>query len=364
MTEQKQAAISQPLEERVFYVATNFHSGRIPEHLDELTPAFTNMTFPGNVTLGFRGLFWTAFTRLFRQTFLARPEVEFAGLNWRISSVCLFEVYSERFPVLEDRQTRYILLVAAKPDRDISVKELNAHTFAQGMNEQAFIKGFFQNLATCPSLDWLDTFKHDRDFPARIQFTFRGRLELQDTGSALAGFYFLAQLLIWQAQREIAQIDVSLVRSSAQPSIRNALSARQKLIEIERLFLTKNISNDSSLKAFASNARKRLRLRMSFDGLMQLNEAIERFHLSASALRQERQTRRLTLIATAVAILGIPISFVSMMMAISDTNFVVRHGILALSEPSLGQTLALLSGGAVLATLVIALFVWIFTARR
>jgi hypothetical protein len=353
-----------PASQRVFYIASNFHDAEVPDSIDELNPQVTGMRFPDKVTLGFRGLFWRAFDRLYRQPIMSRPEIEFLGLKWRISSVYLLEVAAHRFPVLNDRQTRFILLVAAQPDTEITSEQLVDHAFASGFDEQAFSRGFLDALAKVTEMNWISTLSHDRQFPGRNQFTFDGRVERPDTASALTGFYFLAQLLIWQSQREIAQLDISLGSAQKRKSIRNALSTRQKVIEIERLFLTKNITNDTSLKAFALRIRKHLRLRTSFDGLLPLNEAIERFHLSASALRQERQAHRLTLIATALAVVGIPISFVSMMMAVSDKSFVVEQGFAAIPDHQVGHTLAVLVGGAGLATLGIALVVWLLTGRR
>ena len=347
---------------RVFYLASNFHEFDPPKHAKVITAESSDYSFPENVTLGLRGTFWNVFEAVISPE-VTPFEIELLGYKWTVDNLIVLDVREDRFPLVDGKQTRYVCLFEVHSDLPES-KTIDTLSVEQKLSEQQFVKQLFTAIRSVDGYEWLSSLKHERGLPARFQEEFKGNIDLAETAAALAGFFFLGNLLLWQSQREHSNLDLSEAGRSYRRNVSKLLETRRKLINIERWILTKNISNDPQIKQFAREIKGSLGLVRKYDGLLPLNESIEGHYVSASTLRQERYTKRISTLATVFALIGIPISFLSMLLALSTTSPVVENGPSLFANIGVLRFLLIFGVPSLIVTFFIGVVVAIITHRR
>jgi hypothetical protein len=95
---------------------------------------------------------------------------------------------------------------------------------------------------------------------------------------------------------------------------------------VQRYFLTKNISNAKYTEALAKKIRTELEIETKMDGFLSLNESIEQLLNTTDQLRADRKATILNVIVFVIAATGLPISLMSMLLAINDQTIVIRNG--------------------------------------
>ncbi len=340
------------------YVATNFHTGVVPR--TGLVHRKAEFTIPATATLGFKGVFWSVFDEVFTKDDIG-IDVRIGGTVCRVESVEIFVVKHLNFPCITDVQTRYLVLIAMETDTEDAGSTINNNMFSSGLNEQGFVKEVLDTVSANPGLEWIKSFRHDRDFPARLLYSHDGAVPAN--ASAYAAFYFFGNLLLWQVERELSYLDIRFKGDAIHDISKNMLKIEQKIANLNRWTLTVNISNDPAVKAFTAEIRKKLGLKNKFDRLPALTEYINNYLTRATGIRRDKYTQRLATAASVIALLGIPIGFIAMVLAINPASIIVSDGMAALLSLSLLMSLGPLGIVALIAALLIAVLMSVLIDR-
>lgn len=349
---------------RTFFFGSNFHEIRNISTFNGQLDTIDLLEKPDTVTLGFRGVFNKVFAAAYR-VHCDVLEIEFLGIVWAVKSTYIFRVNRTHFPTQGERQTKYLCLFELETDALEEDQSPNDRATELGINEQTFIAELFSDLSKHEAYSWLKNLHHDRGWFARLSAEeFIGSRNNEFDPIALTAFYYLGLLLIWQVQRELANIDITFGGKKYPSIIKSTLEIRKKLLNIERWILTKNVTNNSSLKQYCSLVKSRLGLEEKYEKLLPLNESIEKITISAATANQERHAKKLTVSASVLAILGIPIAFLTLLLTFSPSNTILRDGPALLIKDPVASFFIIYGLPVVIITILIAIIVWLLMDRE
>lgn len=300
-----------------YLVATNYHTVRLPPNWTSSAAGFDWRDFPRNVVLGFRAIFWRVFTAVYHRE--VEGQLTLAGRDWRLRSLAILESKGagERLGLPDDDT---VLVVSMLIEIDASAAEVNLASEIQkaGLNEQQFVDLVIAGLADDPGLEWLGTLKHERNFPGRFILKHKPAYGKTVDTLAMFAFHYFGLLLYWQIARDQVLIDLSNDPSKIGRNGAALLTLRKRIINLDRFFLSASLSNHSGVKALARDAKSGQKIRERFRRLPEINERIEKYFEIAAQLSAQRDQRLLNVIVFLIAILGLPVSVMSMMLAISS----------------------------------------------
>lgn len=349
---------------RTFFIGSNFHELRNLEALNTQLNQIDLLKNPAYVTLGFRGVFNKVFSAAFKIE-CEQKEIQFLEISWTINSVYLFRVHRGHFPIQEGRQTKYLCLFELETDGLNHDESPNDRATKLGINEQGFISELFSELTNYDTYDWLKSLRHDRGWFARLSAEeFEEPRENEFDPIALTAFYYFGLLLIWQVQRELANIDITFGGKKYPSIIKSTLEIRKKILNIERWILTQNITNNAALKKYCVSIKTRLGLARKYENLLPLNESIEKITTSAANANQERHAKKLTVSASVLAILGIPIAFLTLLLTFSPSNTILKDGPALLIKGPVASFFVLYGVPVIVITALIAVIVWLVMDRE
>lgn len=336
-----------------FFIGSNFHSAS-NLHAATADPAANDpLASPPNVVLGFRTIFWSVFTRVLEVAKPSEP-IDWFEKKWRIESIFIFESAQADDRLGTEDENHLILVIEIIPVDGGDQLNLNDEMFRRGLTEQQFVRDLVQAITLVDKTGVLASLTHDRDLPARFYFSTAGNLGNRLQANALFAFKFFCQLLLWQIERE--QISQRITDDIAElgPSMEKLLTIRKKLINIERLFFTRSISNNREAKLLVHQLRERLQLNAKFTRLPAINESLERYYDLRSQLELQRQSESLNHTALAIAGLGLPISVMSMLLAIDLKAPVLTSPDSLFSVPQIQLFLVLSAAGSIIALILLA----------
>ena len=304
-----------------FLVAANYHKVSLPEDWKASGAQFDPLAFPAGVVLGFRAIFWKAFTAVYSRP--VEGQLMLAGNTWSLKALVLLESRDacSRLGLGDDN----LVVAALRIECDALPAEydLNGAIFAAGMNEQAFLAAVVAGLADDPGLHWLNSLKHERDLPGRYIFRHDPGYGTGAETLAMFAFHYLGLLIFWQVARDQVEIALSSDPLMMERSSADLLSLRKRIINLDRLFLTSSVSNHPELGPLSKACRERLQIERRFLRLPELNERIEKYFEIVGQFAVQREQRMLNAIVLVIALLGLPVSVMSMMLAMSTQAEVV-----------------------------------------
>lgn len=304
-----------------FLVAANYHRVDLPDDWKTAEAQFRPLEFPAGVVLGFRAIFWKAFTAVHSRS--VSGELVLVGHRWLLREMVILESREARRRLgLNDDD---LVFVAMRIDCEGAPADydLNAAIFRAGMNEQAFVAAIIAGLSGQPGLHWFNTLKHDRDFPGRYILKHKEGYGTGPDVLAMLAFHYFGLLILWQVARDQIDITLSPDRLSMDRNGADLLALRERIINLDRLFLTSSISNHPQLRALSRDCRERQNIRERFTRLPELNERIEKYFEIVGQFAVQREQRMLNAIVLVIALLGLPVSVMSMMLAMSTQAEVV-----------------------------------------
>ena len=349
---------------RTFFVGSNFHELKKLQAQNAYLERIELSEKPVNVTLGFRGVFNKVFSAAYRVK-CHQEEISFLGLSWNVKSAYLFRVHRSHFPIQEGRQTKYLCIFEIETAELDEGESPNKRATKLGLNEQGFISALFKELKNHDTHDWVKDLHHDRGWFSRFSAEeFTGDRKDEFDPIALTAFYFFGLLLIWQVQRELANIDITFGGKKYPAIIKSTLEIRKTILNIERWILTQNISNNAPLKQYCSSIKNRLGLEQKYERLLPLNESIEKITTSAANANQERHAKKLTVSASVLAILGIPIAFLTLLLTFSPSNTILKDGPALLVKDPVASFFVIYGLPVIVITALIAIIVWLLMDRE
>jgi hypothetical protein len=283
---------------------------------------------PRKVTLGFRNIFWETFSEIL-EVDQFNLEIEWLSEKWTLRSIWIgISVDVELTYSLDDKRNVFVFFeLVSATGRDSSY--INRATFSLGLNEQTSMAALFEEICKfgkCNSL--LDSLSHDRDFPGRFIHTPKHEVTESVDFVCILLFYSYSLLFIWQINRFQAAIKINAETHEALHQLSEVLRVRASIINVERYFLTTNVTNDPALKQNARDLRSSFALREKFDGYLALNESIEKYIATASQLASERRSRRVTYFVFLFALVSVPLALVQALLSYNGSALFVQQGIL------------------------------------
>lgn len=280
-------------------------------------------TFPANVTLGFRGTFWKIFSDLY-EIFSGEHKFTWLDSEWTLRrAFILRSVKPDVQLYLEDRAHVFVALHIVSADGKDG-EWINAQAFERGLTEQQLLHSLYQAVGDANNLAQVKTATHRRNLPARFLFPVEDA-EMNATAVSLLCFYTLAQLIVWQIDRDHASIELRPDPNDINRKLIAVLRNRARIINVRRYFLTKNITNDKANARITALGRSHINLKAKFDGFIETNDLIEKFFLASSQIRQNRSTKILNITALFIAIIGLPTAVMSMLIALQDNTLIVKN---------------------------------------
>jgi hypothetical protein len=289
--------------------------------------------FPQNVTLGFRNNFWRVFASLtgYDQD---DHEFEWLGRQWKLVSFWVADSSNVDFASYLDEQRNVFVIFVIKPlytDRHVPIRRL---IFDCGLDEQSAIRALVEAFRGRPHHGFLRVFRHNLELNGLFTWTTPSQLVSIPTAIAFFSFYSFCLLMIWKLAREQTHINIAVEKNDLQRQLRTVLRMRSQIINVERYFLTQNISNDRLTNLIARDIRDRFGLADKFNRFLPLNESIERHLQTAIQMRADLKSTMLNFIALSSAI-GLPVSFLSMLFTFSPESAVIKAGSMLILVDSL-----------------------------
>jgi hypothetical protein len=164
--------------------------------------------------------------------------------------------------------------------------------------------------------------------------------------------------MTWKISRDQTSINLKIEDREFRDNMLSVLHIRSQIINVERYFLTKNISNDPKIKSMSRSIKDRFRIQKKLDGFLPLNEAMERHLTTAAQLRTDSKISTLNVTAFIIALLGLPIAAMSMLLAISGENLALTEGLGLLADKSIIILAASVSIFTVIAIFLLAIVIY------
>ena len=143
------------------------------------------------------------------------------------------------------------------------------------------------------------------------------------------------------------------LQSNSPAFIGDVLRIRGRIINLDRYFLTKNISNEREVLAVAKDIRKSFALVEKQSRFLPLADAMEKHILTASQIRADINSRRLNAIVLISAVVALPLSLMSMLLAYNpDAVPILKDGMATLSK---GDAVTFFAATSALALAIISL---------
>jgi hypothetical protein len=317
--------VTENLDAKVLYVGSNYHSYLERRPLSTQNVRSSRDHFPNAVTLGYRDVFWRVFSEV-AQHFDQEVDIAWLGVDWTLSSIWVVESREVAF-AKDGADPSDVLLVLCLRPRHGAMPNVRELAFSQGLTEQQAVAAL---LAACsnPSTDtFLASFRHSRQMNALFLWTSAPSRTPVATSVALFCFYSFALLMIWKVGREQAAIQLTPGSHAYRQQLTALIRLRSLIIDIERLLLTRNISNDPEVVRLAASLRDQFQLRQKLNDLLPMNEAIQRHLDSLAQLRADEKSAVLNLVAFVIAAVGLPVAVMSMLLALNEAAPVVGLGI-------------------------------------
>lgn len=339
-------------------LGSNFHHADLSKVARTWTASLSEPV-PASVTLGFRGVFWKVFSAI-HELELSEGTIELYGQPWRISRLLALES-ADATARLGFSDNRNIFLVAMLETEDPSADiDLNATMFAHRDSEQQLVHRVLDRAAELDASGAIASRSHARALPGR--FLFQPETEVQDVDLVLsiAAFYFYALLMLWQLEREQVDQALDTPDDELEHATRQLLRQREKIINVTRLFFTTNVSNKREVQRTRKAIMERFRLEPRFARLPAINESIEKYYEIRTQAMLQRQSEQLNRIALVMAFLGLPISVISMLLAIDTRAEILQRPVRILSSPEVQGFLAF---SAILCLSVLTILVAVMALR-
>lgn len=305
------------------FIGSNFHNYEDRPFTTKFTIEANAKDFPRNVTLGFRNNFWRVFASLTEHD-RDDHEFEWLGRRWMFVSFWVADSSNVDFASYLDEKRNTFLIFIIKPlydDRHIPIRRL---IFDNGMDEQSAITSLIEAFRGQPYHGYLQMFRHRLNLSGLFTWTASSEPVSIPSAVAFFSFYSFCLLMIWKLAREQTHINIAVESRDLQEQLRTVMRMRSQIINVERYFLTQNISNDRLTNLIARDIRDRFGLVDKFNRFLPLNESIERHLQTAIQMRADLKSTILNYVALSVAAIGLPVSFLSMLLAFNPDATVVK----------------------------------------
>lgn len=340
------------------FVGTNFHTSESRINSMSFTRKETKHTFPRNVTLGFRNNFWRVFSRIEQYD---KPDVSF---EWLGRKWCFYEFWVAtsddiEFAAYLDNPSNIFVIFVLKPVDQEQYTHIRSLAFNRNISEQQAIGELLASLPDQNIRKFLSTFSHSLGLNALFSWSGNFNSEKIDVAVPLFAFYTFCLLMTWKIGRDQTKISLKIENKHFRRQMVSILKLRSQIINVERYFLTKNISNDDEVKRIAASIKKRFQLEGKMRGFLPMNEAMERHLSTASQLRADDKISTLNLTAFVIAAIGLPISTVSMVLAVGVDSDVIKEGVGLLFRERIWSVLLTIAASTLvtLGALAISIFI-------
>ena len=321
---------------KYLFVGTNFHCTEHRWGTKRYMRSADAQTFPTNVTLGFRKNFWRVFSSLSEYD-TEDFDFEWLGQPWRFRSFWLSDSNNVDFSAyIEDEQNVFLIFVIESL-REVEVGSIRQLIFAQGLDEQSALKHLFDCFRDQPFYGLFSVTRHKDNLNALFLWSTSQMTTTLPNAIAMFSFFSFGLLMTWQIARDVTDINLSIEQRYFQQNLEKILRIRGKTINLERYFLTKNISNDHNIKLVASQIKERFQLEKKQERFLVLIQAMEQHVLTAGQLQADKYSRRLNNFVLTLTMVGLPLSLMSMLVAFDPAqNAIFQKGhVILLSRSSL-----------------------------
>lgn len=306
-------------------VGSNFHTSERRSPTAEYTKERDDKTFPFDVTLGFRGSFWRVFSSVIQYDH-SDFDLVWLGRNWRYREMWVCESRETDLASYLDDPVNVFVLFMLEPLGDQPYEDIRSVMFRLGLDEQKAVDQLISALTGHSIGMYMKTFKHVRDKNALFSWTTFSDDVPHATIVSFVAFYSFALLMTWRIHRDQMMIDLHIDQKEFQQQIRTALHIRTQIINVKRFFMTKNISNNPAVQRIAGSCLQKFSIGRKLEGFLELNESIERHLTTAAQLRADAKSTMLNITAFLIAAIGLPISIISMLVALNSNAEVIKYG--------------------------------------
>jgi hypothetical protein len=353
--------------ERVF-VASNYHTYETRQFTKTLSKDKDSKTFPENVTQGFRNNFWRVFSSL---TEYDKEDFNFTwlGRNWRLISIWVSESRDVDFATYLDDKVNIFLVFVLEPAEQPPYTPITKLIFENELNEQLAFEQLLQCFRNHSFYAFLRSFQHNvkndnEKHNGFFHFSCPHSPVPVDTAVAFFSFYAFCLLMTWRIGREQTRIQLHIEQKSFRKEMRSVLRIRSQIINVQRYFLTRNISNEEGIKKLAKSIRDKFGIETKIGGFLPLNESMEQHLRTAAQVSADVKATVLNVIVFSFAAISLPISLMSMLLTISDQASIIKNGEHVLIELPAGRLFGESVALCIFIIVIVAVVVYVHLKRK
>lgn len=318
-----------------YVLGSNFHQANLTGAARSWSSA-DMATFPPAVTLGFRGVFWSVFTGVHEFEVKEEPILIYDRPCRILKLLALESADATTRLGFSDPRNVFVVFILETLDPTEEV-DLNDEMFTRdGASigvEQQFVQQALNSLRPVTPDEFVPSLVHHRNLPARFIFALDQAVRNESLTASIVAFYFYALLMLWQVEREQVHLPLDTPEDELASATRMLLRQRQKIINVTRLFFTTNVTNNPETQRVRKQVMTRFGLERRFSRLPPIIESIERYYEVRTQALLQHQSEKLNRIAMAIALLGLPISVISMLLAIDTRAEIVNQPVHILGNP-------------------------------
>jgi hypothetical protein len=150
--------------------------------------------------------------------------------------------------------------------------------------------------------------------------------------SSIFAFYFLAWLTSLRIERSQLRTELTIGRKALASSGWRIANQRLRILNLSRYFLTKDRTNDATLKAVCDALSAKFKLQARYERAVSLHREFEHHFDNTSKIVQSQQLGSVSNLLLILTLLSVPISFFGAIIAINLQSDIFRAPIRVLSD--------------------------------
>lgn len=159
--------------------------------------------------------------------------------------------------------------------------------------------------------------------------------------SSVFAFYFLAWLTSLRIERSQLRTELTVGRRALAASGWKIANQRLRILNLSRYFLTKDRTNDATIKALCEALSIKFKLQSRYDRALSLHREFEHHLDNTAKIIQSQQMGSVSNLLLILTLLSVPVSFFSAVIAINIKSDIFKSPAQVISDPRIYLILAI-----------------------
>jgi hypothetical protein len=267
----------------------------------------------------FRLNFWSVFSTISRMT-PTKAECQLNGLPGRAVGLYVCHSGIDRLDGVEG--SNYI--VVARFVLNESVERVEEMRRSAGISSESKELQMRRTIDSCFDSPVMDAFKSD--VPGFSAHVFDWPDEASNEDAALvSAFYHFGWTILLRLDRDQSSVVINPNEKEILLSSSDIIKQRVRLINVKRRFLSRDRTNQRSIRKLCIDLAEKYALEERFDGLNKVHELFESHLDNSSKVMQLRKTRAVSNVLNILTFSAIPLGIMGVLLAIDLSASILRE---------------------------------------